>query len=289
MNRAFFQPGTVSEALECRRNHKGSTLLAGGTDLIASIYKNKEPEESIIDLSKIEELKEIQIQDDEIKIGAMVNFTGMEDSQTLNEKAKVLCRAARSVGSPQIRNRGTIGGNICNAGPAADLVPALVCLEAKVELQSMYAGGNIQKRLVALEDFITDKNQTLLEDSEILTNIIFKVPPDGVKSGFEKIGRRNALAVARINGACLLWMDNNIVSKINIVIGSVTSRPERYSTVEDYLKGKKLDYKVLKEAGILASNHVLKQTGGRSSSTYKLPVISRFTASLIENTIIKGG
>ncbi|MHB8072710.1 hypothetical protein [Desulfosporosinus fructosivorans] len=104
---------------------------------------------------------------------------------------------------------------------------------------------------------------------------------------FKKVGRRNALAIARLNGACLLKMENNKVAQISLVLGSATSKPERLIAVEDYLTGKELTEEELSEAGTLASDYVIKRTGRRSSSPYKLPVIAKFTASLIENTLLK--
>ncbi|KZL89253.1 FAD binding domain-containing protein [Clostridium magnum] len=286
MSREFFQPKTLNEALKYRRDYQGAALLAGGTDLVVNIHKGKGPEGNIIDLSKIEELKEIEIKGDKINIGAMATFTDLSDSKILMEKAMIICKAAKAVGSPQIRNKGTIGGNICNASPAADVVPTLTCLEAKVELKSII-DGDIKIRVIAVEEFIVGSNKTLLEKDEILTNIIFKIPSADIRMDFEKIGRRNALAIARLNGACLLNVDNNRVTKISLVIGSAISKPERFSTVEDYLIGKELNDEVLRKGGMLASDYVLEQTGRRSSSTYKLPVIAKFTASLIENTLNK--
>ncbi|MHB8072709.1 FAD binding domain-containing protein [Desulfosporosinus fructosivorans] len=131
---------------------------------------------NIIDLSKIEELKVIKIQSDEINMGSMVTFTSILNSEVLSKKAKLLCKAAAAVGSPQIRNRGTIGGNICNASAAADAVSSLVCLEAKVDLKSMDTKGAIQSRMIAIEDFVIASGKTLLEKNEILTNIVFKIP-----------------------------------------------------------------------------------------------------------------
>lgn len=287
MSTEFYQPNNLFETLNYLKDHEGANLLAGGTDLVVAIHKDKCPEGNIIDLSKIQELKVIRVQSDEIKIGSMVTFTSIVDSEVLNKKAKLLCMAAEAVGSPQIRNRGTIGGNICNASAAADAVSALVCLDAKVELKSMDTKGTIQTRMIAISDFVVARGKTLLENKEILTNIVFKIPSDEIKMDFKKIGRRNALAIARLNGACLLKMDNNKVAQISFVLGSATSAPERIITVENYLTGKELTEEELKEAGTLASDYVLNRTGKRSSSPYKLPVIAKFTVSLIEDTLHK--
>ena len=281
MNRAFYQPKTLVEALTYRRDEEESALLAGGTDLIIELRKDMTAG-SLIDLSKVEELKGICMRGDEIRIGAMATFATIADAQLLREKAGVLCMAAKSVGAPQIRNRGTVGGNVCNASPAADSVPVLVCLGAKAELQSLRAGC-IQTRYVNIEDLIVGNHCTALEKQEILTSVVFKVPPQDTKMNFEKIGRRNALAVARMNGACLLRIDGDIVSSARVSIGSVMARPGRFSAVEEYLIGKQLSEDVLREAGRLAAAHVQRQVGARSSSQYKIPVIARFTAMLIAN------
>lgn len=287
MNSVFYQPHTLHLALEYIRTQESSTLLAGGTDLVIKMHKDRGPKGDIIDLSKVEELKEISIKGNEIKIGAMCVYSKILDSEILRKSARILCQAAGTVGSPQIRNKATIGGNICNASPAADMLPPLVCLKAILELQSMDSDNVISTRRISIEDFITGVNKTSLVTNEILTNIVFNIPSDNPKMSFKKIGRRNALAIARLNGACILNMENNRVSKAALVIGSAAPTPKRFSIVEDYLRGKELNEEVLRAAGILATNYVLQQAGTRSSSNYKLPVVSRFIASLIEDTLRK--
>lgn len=287
MTRQFFQPRTLKEALECRRNHMGSILLAGGTDIVVDLHKDRLSGGDFIDLSKIDELKEIKAVGNEILIGSMVTFTSIQDSQILNEKADILCSAAGFVGAPQIRNKGTIGGNICNASPAADLVPPLVCMNARVMLKSMDENNCIQSRMLTVEEFIIGSNKTMLKENEILTSIIVALPSENTKMVFKKIGRRNALAISRLNGACMLQTENNHVTCISLVLGSATQKPERFRTVEDYLSGKELTDDVLKHAGKLASDFVLSKAGMRASSNYKLPVIARFTESLIEEVLAK--
>ena len=287
MSSEFYQPENLNEALKYMRDNVGATILAGGTDLVVAMHKDKGPKKNMIDLSKVKELKKIQVQNDEIYIGPMATFTCIENSDILIKKVKLLCMASGAVGSPQIRNRGTIGGNICNASGAADLVTPLVCLQAKVELKSMITNGGIQRRIIDIEDFVVESGKTLLGKNEILTNIVLNIPADDIKMDFKKIGRRNVLSIARLNGSCLLKINNNKVTQINLVIGSATSKPERIFAVEDYLTGKKLNGEELKEAGILTSNIILKLTGRRVTSDYKIPVIARFTTSLIENTLHK--
>lgn len=288
MSRQFFQPKTLEKALQLRKDHGNTSLLAGGTDIIVAIRKRKVPEGDIIDLSKINELKEIEIRGNEIRIGAMVTFSAIVDSKILKERANILCQAAETVGSPQIRNRGTIGGNLCNASAAADLVTPLVCFKAEIELQSLNSYNTNQRRRMPLENFIVGSKKVLIEKNEILTSIIFKALSSYMMTSFNKIGRRNALAIARVNGACALTIDNKKVKSLSFVLGAATLKPERFIVVENFLIGKKLNDKILKDAGNLASDYVLKQTSIRASSTYKLPVIAKFTISLIEEAL-KGG
>lgn len=288
MSRVFYQPDTLRSALEYRRDSELSFLLAGGTDLTIKMRKNQIPSGDIIDLSKVDELKEIYIKDKVIKIGAMATYAKILDSKILRKSANILCQSAETVGSSQIRNRATIGGNICNASPAADMFPPLVCLETSLELQSIDSDNVIHTRRISIEDFITGVNKTSLKPNEILTNIIFNIPSGNAKMSFKKIGRRNALVIARLNGACILYMKNNVVSKAAFVIGSASPVLRRFNVVENYLCGKELNNEILRHAGVLASNFVLEQAGTRSSVNYKVPAASRFTAALIEDTLKKG-
>lgn len=282
MTREFFQPDTLIKALQLRKDHQGSTLLAGGTDLVISMRHSKAAEGSIIDLSGIRELKGIDAAGDSIRIGPMTSFTEIGDSELLKEAAAILCKAAGTVGSPQIRNRATIGGNICNASAAADSMTPLLCLDAKVELQSLTEDGKAAARVLSLEDFIVNAKSTALQDNEILTGIFIRRLPADSLSSFQKVCRRNALAIARINGCCTITMNDATVESIRFALGASTSKPERIRAVEEFLVGRELTAETLKSAGKLAAEYVLQQTGTRTSSAYKLPVIEKFTGSLIK-------
>ena len=285
MIREFFQPDTIIKALQLRRDNKRSTLLAGGTDFVVALHKDMETEGSIIDLSKVKRLKGIEVEGDMIKIGPMTNFTDLSDSKILKDVADMLCQAGNTIGSPQIRNRGTIGGNICHASPAADGITPLLCLDAEIEIQSITADDIIQTRMLLLEDFVLGTKKTALQDNEIMVGIQFQRPLPDTFSSFQKIGRRNALAVARINGSCILRLNNNFVESIQFALGASTSKPERIRVVEELLTGVELTKEALNQAGKQAAAYVLKQTGTRASSSYKLPVIEKFTVSLIETTM----
>lgn len=282
MIKEYFQPDTVTGALQLKRDQEGSSLLAGGTDLVVAMRNDKVKEEYLIDLSKISALKGIEAAGDTVRIGSMTTFTEIEDSALLKEAAGILCAAANSVGSPQIRNRGTIGGNLCNASAAGDGFTPLLCLDAEVELQSLSADGSVNTRILALEDFVVGSKKTAMADNEILTGILVKHPSAGILSAFKKIGRRNALAIARLNGSCTLRLKDGAVEHIRFALGAATPVPERFKTVEEYLTGRELTDETLAEAGKRASEYVLSRAGRRASSSYKLPVVEKFTVSLIK-------
>lgn len=282
MIKEFFQPDTLVKVLELKRDLENSSLLAGGTDLVVAMRNGRGLGENIIDLSKVRELKGIEASADTVRIGPMTTFTEIADSELLRDAAKMLCEAAAVVGSPQIRNRGTIGGNICNASAASDGIAPLLCLDAEVELQSIAANGAVNTLRLPLENFLTGSGKTSLHGNEILTGIFFRRQSPDTLSSFRKIGRRNALAIARINGCCALRLKIGAVESIRFALGASTSKPERIRAVEEFLTGCELTGDALAEAGKRAAEYVLKQTGIRSSSGYKLPVIEKFTASLIQ-------
>ena len=286
MTKEFFQPDTLLKALQLRRDVRGSALLAGGTDLVVAIRGGRGPEGSIVDLSKVRELAGIEAAGDGIRIGSMTTFTEIAGSEILRKAAAALCEAAETVGSPQIRNRATIGGNICNASAAADGLTPLLCLDSDVELQSLAADGTASVRVLPLEEFLIDSRKTALKDDEIMTGILFKRPEDTL-SAFRKIGRRNALAIARLNGCCALQPNDGVVGYFRFALGAATSKPERIRAVEEFLTGRVLDAETLKAASKLAAEYVRKRTGARPSSGYKLPVIERFTVSLIQAALGK--
>lgn len=283
----FFQPDTLIRALQIRRDCRESSLLAGGTDLVVAMHKDQQPEGSVIDLSKVPELKGISADEDNIRIGSMMTFTEIADSELLRKHAPMLCNAAETVGSPQIRNRATLGGNICNASAAADGLTPLLCLDAKVELRSVAVDGTTLTRVIPLEDFIIDSKKTALTSSEILSAVLFKALPADAVSAFQKIGRRNSLAIARLNGSCAIRLRDNKAESVHLALGAATSKPERLREVELMLAGRELDEEALRMAGKEAAEYVFRKTGTRDSSVYKLPVIEKFTASLILSALGK--
>lgn len=277
MVKEYFQPLELTEALAFLASGSAH-VLAGGTDLLVNIRNNKIKPIGIVDLSKVAELKQISREGDSLVIGALVTFTELAAHPLIQELVPALVSAAKAVGSPQIRNRGTVGGNIANASPAADVVPALVALDGTLTIAKKDSTRNI-----ALSELIVGPYKTNLQPDEIITKVTITIPEKGTGQAYFKVARRNALAISRLNGMCLLRVKKGIIGAVSLVIGSATSTPHRFQTVEEFLVGKNISEELLAKAGVLASEYVLAKTGRRSSSVYKLPVIERLTVRLLHD------
>ena len=223
----FYQPLTVEEALVCLAK-ENTMACAGGTNLYVDRKHGKFLDKDYVSLDKLQELKQVTQQADGWHIGSMVNFACAEKLEIPG--AECFVSASSQVGAPQIRNRGTVGGNIVSASPAADSVPALMALDAKVVLKSV-AG----ERIVALTDFMKGPGRTDLQPGELMTEIIIY---KGIgRSVFSKVGKRNALAIAICNQAVYMETDGGKISEIRVAMGSVAPTAVRAYQTEALLKG----------------------------------------------------
>jgi CO/xanthine dehydrogenase FAD-binding subunit len=182
----------------------------------------------------------------------------------------LLASAAANIGSPQIRNRGTIGGNIMNAATCADTVPPLAALGATVTLQSS-AGV----RSVGLDQFFVKPYQTVARPDEVLTSIRFRKIAGGMRSAFIKLGRRNALAISRLSVAAMLRCDDDgRVVEARIVPGAALPVWKRVTEAENLLIGEKPSMRLFAAAGLKTSEVMIGHTGRRWSTEYKEPVLA---------------
>jgi CO/xanthine dehydrogenase FAD-binding subunit len=264
----FKRPETLREALKdySSENYK---LIAGGTDMIVEMRKEKDIDYDILDISGLGELKGIKKEKSKIYIGALTTFSDVFTSAVITKEAPLLKEAVRNAGSLQIRNRGTIGGNICNASPAADSVPALVALDAEVNLVS--SDG---ERTLKLDEFITWPYDTDIKEDEILKSISFK-PAEYTGYHFYKLGRREALAVSRMNVAVMLNIKKGIIESAVISPGSVMPTPGRVNEAERLAEGNKPSGELFEKAGVKVSEIMIEQSGIRWSTEYKKPVIEQ--------------
>jgi CO/xanthine dehydrogenase FAD-binding subunit len=250
-----------------------SRLLAGGTDLLVYVRHQRPNFDRVVDISLLPELKVIQRDGDVVTLGAGVTFTEVIDSDILQQATPFLVEACRAVGGPQIRNIGTIGGNVANAAACADSLPVLVCLDAVAHLQSLEA-----KRSLPVTKLVTGPNRTRLEPAELLTHFTFQAPLTGAKTAFIKVGRRNAQAISRLTLAAIGRTDpEGRVDFVRITPGAATPHTVRLTEAEEILLGQRPTQELIAAAGRQVADTMLGITGRRWSTEYKEPVIATLT------------
>lgn len=275
----FHQPNSLTDALSLLAQHgKAARILAGGTDMLIYLRsrRNLEGVEHIVDINSLQDLDYIREDGDTLRVGCLATHTQVAQSQLIRQHAGLLGQATAVVGSPQVRNRGTMGGNIANAAVCADTIAPLVALEACVKLEKVCG-----HRWLPLEDFITGPNRTQLEASEMLTEIAFAKLPTSAGWGFTRLARREALAIARMNVGVVLDTVGGKINYASIAPGSVLPRPARITAAEQLLLGQVPSQDLARQAGEAVAATMVEVSGRRWSTDYKEPVI----IALVERAI----
>ena len=264
-------PTSLEHALELLADGK-ATALAGGTDVLVQgrLHNN---DTLLINIAGLPGLSEITETDAEVAIGGGVVFNDLTDHSSVYENFPLLAEACHTVGSHQIRNRATVGGNIVNAAPCADSVPPLIAYGADVELRSR-SDKKTNTRRMPLAEFITGGYRTLLETGELLTRVIIPKPQNGnVIQKYSQLGRRNALNITRLSLTALITVgEDSKIEQCHLVDGALFSKPQRLTAVEEVLVGKELDDSSLERAHGVLLDMIDTQIGGRWSAKYKMPV-----------------
>ena len=261
----YCRPKSLSEALEIlAKEGEKVRVLAGGTDLLVKIQEGVDAPELVVDIGELEELKGIKEESGIIELGPLVTHAGVMASELLKEKAPVLVAACSEVGAPQIRVRGTIGGNLATASPAGDSIPALYVLGAIVVLKSREG-----EREVPIENFFTGVKQTVIRPDELLTAVRFPAMNEAGRCFFKKLGQRKALAIAKVTVACCLVIREGIIENIRIALGAVAPTVIRSSRAESYLEGQSLTEEVIARAGQMISEESRAISDIRSTEKYR--------------------
>jgi len=282
-NFEFYSAVTVEDGLAfLSERTEGCRIIAGGTDLIPLLRTQEVRPSHVLNILNVADLKGVRETADGIRIGPATTFSEIVVSEPLQKEALLLVQAAASVGGPQIRNRGTVGGNIATASPAADVLPALMALDAALEIRSLSAGV----RVVPLTQAIEGPYNPGLRPGELITGIILPKPVPGTRGGFEKVGRRHALARARMNMSVVLRMDsNNALAEIRIVPGAVMPVARRMGEAESVLLGQRPEPDVVDAAADALAEGILSTTGRRWSSEYKIPVVKNVFKRVLQGLI----
>jgi carbon-monoxide dehydrogenase medium subunit len=271
----YHAPTSLPEALDLLVKYDGKgALLAGGTDLLVSMKKREVLPEHLISLKGIAELKGIHDEKEGMKIGALVTLGEIEHSRMIQDKFPVLWDAAQVMASRQIRNLGTIGGNLCSAQPSADTAPPLIVLDASVEIISPNG-----KRKVLVEIFFKGPGESDLKPGEILTQIMIPSSLKKSSGAYFKLMRRAAMDLAQVGVAACLSVDSekNTCTKARIALGAVGLTPIRALRAEKILLNKQLNETLAKEAGKIAAEEGNPRSSIRASKEYRREMIEVLT------------
>ena len=262
-------------------SEKGSRarIVAGATDLLLEMERGVRPGlDTLIDVTRIPGLDRITLdEDDVIHIGPMVTHNLVASSKLLREKAYPLVRASWEVGAPQIRNRGTVAGNLITASPANDTITPLMALNAWVVLKSVRG-----ERQVHLQDFYKGVRKTVLEPDEMLVDIAFKSLASNQHGTFVKVALRRAQAISVINVAVILTMEGSSIQQAVITLGAVAPTIIHATEAEAYLAGKLLSAEVIEKAAILTQSAAKPIDDIRSSASYRREMVKVFTARALQ-------
>ena len=272
---------SLSEALQLLDSFDGKAkIIAGGTDLIPALRAGRLTLGSnthLIDVSHIRELSYIKEEEGVIKIGAATKLSEIVASEVVRKHTPVLANAISQMGSLQIRNLATIGGNLCNASPAADSAVPLLVLNSAVKLASI-----TRERLLPLTDFFVGPGQTALSQDEILLEIQVPIPNASAKAVFYKLGRRNAFTLSVISvGAYLAKVDNKVLD-IRIALGAVAPTPIRAFKAEKYLLHEGIREEALNKAARIVAEEISPISDVRATAWYRREMANNLVKNILK-------
>ena len=261
----YISPKTKEEVLEILKQERSEAcLVAGCSNVLPYIKDKKLPAKLLLDISGIEELNYIKKSEGKLCIGAATTISDLIDSKIIRGECNILYQAAEQFADPTIRNNATIGGNLADASPAADVAPPLLVLDAVLEVESIDG-----KREISLKNFFVGPRKTVLHDDEMITSI--KIKDDSInKNGcFIKLGLRQAMAISLATVALILEVEKDKVADVRIAMGSIAPIPFRLIKVEGFLKNKKIDDELIEEAVKNVREEVKPIGDVRASAEYR--------------------
>jgi carbon-monoxide dehydrogenase medium subunit len=259
-------------------------VIAGGTDLIIQLKKKEMTARCLVDVTNLDELKGIGLEDGFIRVGACVTHQELASSSLIRERAVALAEGASQVGSPQIRNMGTVGGNIVNAQPAADTVVPLMALEAEVEVAT--ATGTRRDPLGGL--CIGPGQCTVDATAEILTAVRFRALGPSQGSAFERLAKRKALALPILNAAAVVTLNDggDAFQEVRLAVGPVGPTPSRALQAEEALRGAAVEAQTIAKAMELAAQEAQPRTNPlRGSQEYRQEMVKVLLRRSIERAV----
>jgi CO/xanthine dehydrogenase FAD-binding subunit len=280
----YLSPRSLDDAVRAMADGD-VTVFCGGTDLTPQTEAGvREYAGTLMNIRRIDGLSGIDSIDDQIRIGALTTVTEIMNDPLINELAPVLVQAGDWFASDQLRNVASIGGNICNASPAGDMIIPLLVLDAAVELAS-WQDGAVQTRLVPLDEFFTAPGKTVKQDNELLTMVVFDKPADSFVARFRKSGPRPALEISTVSIGVGGRLENGAFNNVRVAMGAVAPTPLRARRVEATLEGKPLDTGSVRAAVASAVEDATPIDDVRASIWYRDHLVRVFTEEVLSDVL----
>jgi len=275
----YFKPRSLEEAIDILTKIRGSKVLAGGTDLLVDLKTGRVSAEALVDIGSLKELRGIEDLGDRVRIGATTKLQEIVESDVMAKELPLLRKAVENMGSWQIRNLATIGGNLCNASPAADTAPPLLAYEAELVIV-----GPKGSRVVPITKFFTGYRRVALEEGEILKEIVVK---KSTWSGWSyiKLGRRSSFTLSIVSVATLISIRDGVFEDVRIALNSVAPTPIRAYAAEEYLRGKEVSLSALERAAEIAREEVSPIDDVRASAWYRREMVFRLTLDSLKSSL----
>lgn len=281
----YYAPDSLAEATNLLADLGSSAMvLAGGTDLLVKMKHGVHAPSALVSLKNLEHLKGVRyVEGRGVVIGALTTHNGLRDSPVLQDRFLSVSEAAHKMAANQVRNTGTIGGNLANAVPSADLPPILIALNASITLV-----GRTGERTLPLAEFFVDRCCTLLEESEIISEITIPDQPT-TGSTYYKFGLRRSGALAVVGVAAAVTVTDDVVEDCRICLGAVSPTPLRARGAEDLIRGKRWTEELLEEAGVVAArDECCPISDVRGSQEYRRDMVRVFTRRALKRAITEG-
>jgi len=250
--------------------------FAGGTDLMVLLEAGKLTHRSYLNILPLQELRQIEVDETHVTLGALSTYTEVQKNVVLVEEFPMLCQAASETGGLAIQNRGTLGGNIINASPAADSPPALLAYDAQLELSS-----TVGVRWIPYEGFHTGYKQMGIRDDELLTRIRLPRSKEPFIHYYRKVGTRKAQAISKVCFAGVLRQSRQQIEEVRIAVGSVAPIPLRCSDTEKVLRGQTISDKLVEVAVKEFSREISPIDDIRSTKNYRKRVAENLLADFL--------
>ena len=282
----YIEAASVKEAVSLIAKYNGrAKVIAGGTDLIVQIRRGMIKPEFVINIGGINGLDFINYDKEGLKIGALTCVRSLERSEKVKRNHLVVSEAAGQLASIGVRNIATVGGNLCNASPSADMVPSLIGLGAEVKI-----AGLKRTRKVLLEDFFKGPGITVLGNGEMLVEIqVPKIPPK-TGAAYLKYGIRGSIDLAIVGIAAVITLGKRgECQEAKIVLGAVAPTPMRARKAEDLLKGKKIDQELIERSGEMASEESRPISDVRATAEYRKDMVKVFTRNALKEALVRTG